>query len=142
MSYNRTAAIARTIRNANLEMIERLEADAERVMSSGRYSDRWLTLLSDGQAYFTTEDRSQIQYPLPVLMDLDRPLHRDEVRDEIIQSLAEAIRHAETALIDICTGEELGQATAEELLESWLSGPTGAIQADVEGETKTVYASI
>lgn len=139
---NRTNAIARRIRLASLEMIERLEADAERVMQNGSYTDRWLTLLPGGQAFFTIEDRSQIQYPLRVLMDLDRPLSRDEIRDEIIQALAEAIRHAETNLIDIYTGDDLGEATADELLESWLAGPTGAIQTDIEGEAKTVYASI
>lgn len=115
-----------------------LEIDNIReIMGDGTRIDRFVTFHSSGKILVTTENKNDLQIKIGVY---DSDVSDDDILAFIFDGLMEEIWEADIDLNDSDTNKKLRQATPDEIIESYLEGPTGHFETTIDGETRRVFA--
>jgi hypothetical protein len=115
-----------------------LEIDNIRgIMCDGTRIDRFVTFHSSGKILVTTENKNDLQIKIGVY---DCDVSNDDILALIFDGLMEKIWQADIDLNDSDTNKKLRQATPDEIIESYIEGPTGHFETMIDGQTRRVFA--
>lgn len=115
-----------------------LEIDNIRnIMGDGARIDRFVTFHSSGKILVTTENENDMQIKIGVY---DCDVSDDDILALIFDGLMEEIWEADIDLNDSDTNKKIRQATPDEIIESFIEGPTGHFETMIDGEARRVFA--
>jgi hypothetical protein len=115
-----------------------LEIDNIRgIMGDGTRIDRFVTFHSSGKILVTTENKNDLQIKIGVY---DCDVSDDDILALIFDGLMEQIWEADIDLNDSDSNEKLRQATPDEIIESFIEGPTGHFETMIDGQARRVFA--
>lgn len=111
------------------KLMATLHSEASDLMQESTRIDRWLTLDQDGQMYFTTRNISQPQTEVKYCESYDPESNdaEEEVLGWLLNAVTDLLVEREYELLTLEDNRPLRTATPEEVLESWMSSPGGAI---------------
>lgn len=121
-------------------VIDSLRSEVSDLMQDSTRIDRWLTIDQEGRMRFTTRNtrEPQVEIKFNESYDPESNDSEEDVRGCLLESLAD-IFSREYSLLSADDNRTLRTATRNEILESWMSSPGGAIST-FEGTSYVSFA--
>lgn len=116
-----------------------LEIDNIReIMGDGTRIDRFVSFHSSGKILVTTKNTNDLQFEIPWNSTYDPS--DDSVVEFVYDGLMRRVFETNCDLCDSDTNKRIRQATPDEIIESFLEGPTGHFETMIDGQARRVFA--
>lgn len=121
------------------QVMDSLCSEVSDLMQDSTRIDRWLTIDMEGRMRLTTRNTREPQVMIKFFeSNLMTPHSEEDVRGCLLESLTELLIDQEYTLLSADDNRTLRTASGEEVLESWMSSPGGAISTD-EGTSYVAF---
>ena len=123
------------------QVMDSLRSEVSDLMQDSTRIDRWLTIDQEGRMRLTTRNTREPQVEIKFTESYDPESNdsEEDVRGCLLESITELLIDREYTLLSADNNRTLRTASADEVLESWMSSPGGAISTD-EGTSYVAFS--